>query len=91
MPTSFKSGFIQLFGHPPTAILNLCGSATPLYPSKNLWCISSDILNESSLPYWQVVPLHDTIGRIFAPVPPVSKPSFAIYFLKSSILSNGIP
>ena len=35
--------------------------------------------------------LMDTIGRIFAPVPPVSKPSFAIYFLKSSILSNGIP
>ena len=26
MPISFSVGLTQLFGHPPTAILNLCGS-----------------------------------------------------------------
>ena len=30
IPTSFKFGFTQLFGHPPTAILNLCGSTMSL-------------------------------------------------------------
>ena len=36
IPISFKSGFTQLFGHPPTAILNLWGNFTSAYPSKNL-------------------------------------------------------
>ena len=33
MPKSFRSGFTQLFGQPPRAILNLWGSSTPCQPS----------------------------------------------------------
>ena len=37
--------------------------------------------------FWQVVPLQDTTGRTFAPVPPVTSPSFAMNCWNSSILS----
>ena len=42
-------------------------------------------------PYWQVVPLHETTGRTFEPVPPVSRPAFAMKARNSSILSKGTP
>lgn len=42
-------------------------------------------------PYWQVVPLQETTGRTFEPVPPVSSPACIRNSRIGSMLSKGTP
>ena len=50
MPKSLREGFMQLFGQPPTAILNLWGRVTSAQPVKNVSYRSAQMPCVSALP-----------------------------------------
>ena len=82
---------MQLLGQPPTAILNLCGRATPPQAGVELVVqFSADSLRVG-IAVDAGGPLQAVRGRTFAPVPPMTRPASTADWRTASTSSRWMP